>query len=113
MLRPRVFLKQQQGAATTGFRNVHGPMRAVGGWGVLMLPPALDTALIPANSNTLVFYIVAGSMVAQLGDGLSKTTDMAVGRGWVIRAQPNNWFGFRNASKTHYAVAFYVHWSSS
>ncbi len=80
---------------------------------MLMLHPASDTALVPTKGNSLVFYIVNGLVEARLGDGLSKTTDMPVSRGWVIHARPNNWFGFKNMSTTHFAVVFYVHWAAS
>jgi hypothetical protein len=64
-----------------GFGSVQGPKRAFSGLGMLTLPPASDVVLIPTDSYTLVFYIVDGLMVAQVGEGISKATHMVVGRG--------------------------------
>jgi hypothetical protein len=112
MMRQTAVLKQH-GDASTGFTNTHGPMRTINGWGTVMLPPTYNMALITTSDNTLVFYIIDGSMLAQLGDSLSKATNIVVSRGWIVRVQPKNSIGFRNRSLTHFAVAFYVYRASS
>jgi uncharacterized Zn-binding protein involved in type VI secretion len=109
MPRLTVVLKQP-GDAIRGFGNTHGPPCTFSGWGVLTVPPAADMGLIPNESNTLIFHIVSGLMIARVGDGLSKATDMVVGRGWVVHARPKNWFGFKNLSTTHFGVVVYIHW---